>query len=97
MPGSQDLAADPVAAPPPAPAAPGRVTFAQLRSAAPHDPLIFRAYSEGHGRLSCRPGDLYTDPAIAARTHEIIRGRGTGPPITQPTRDQLLTALAPAP
>ncbi len=79
-----------------APAVPGRVTFAQLRSAAPYDPLIFRAYWKVMG-MSCRPGDVYTDPAIVARAHEIIRSRGTSPPMTQPTREQLLTALAPAP
>jgi hypothetical protein len=39
---------------------------------------------------------LYTGPAIVARTHEIIRNHGSGPPMTQPTRDQLLTALEPA-
>ena len=39
---------------------------------------------------------LYTDPAIVARTREIIRSRGGGPPMAQPTRQQLLTALAPA-
>lgn len=46
--------------------------------------------------MSCLPGDLYTDPAIVARTREIIRTRGSAPPMTQPTRRQLLTALAPA-
>ena len=84
------------APPPSAPAVPGRVTFAQLRGAAPYDPLIFRAYWKVMG-MSCRPGDVYTDPAIAARAHEIIRSRGTSPPMTQPTRERLLTALAPAP
>ena len=80
---------------PAAPAVPGRVTFAQLRSAAPYDPLVFRAFWKVMG-MSGRPGDLYTDPAIVARTREIIRDRGSAPPMTQPTREQLLTALAPA-
>ena len=78
------------------PAVPGRVTFAQLRSAAPDDPLIFRAYWKVMG-MSCRPGDAYTDPAIVARTHGIIGSRGTAPPLAQPAREQLLTALAPTP
>ena len=43
-----------------------------------------------------RPGDFYTDPAIVARTREIIRSRGSAPPMSQPTREQLLTALSPA-
>ena len=80
---------------PAAPAVPGRVTFGQLRSAAPYDPVVFRAFWKIMG-MSCRPGDLYTDPAIVARTREIIRDRGSAPPMTQPTREQLLTALAPA-
>ena len=68
---------------------------AQLRSAAPHDAMIYRAFWKVMG-MACRPDDLYTDPAIVARTHEIIRNHGSGPPMTQPTRDQLLTALEPA-
>ena len=46
--------------------------------------------------MSGRPGDFYTDPAIVARAREIIRSRGSAPPMTQPTRPQLLAALAPA-
>ncbi len=62
--------------------------------AAPCDPMIYRAFWKVMG-MACRPGDLYTDPAIVARTREIIRGRGSGPPMTQPTRGQLLAALKP--
>ena len=46
--------------------------------------------------MFCRPGDLYTGPAIVARAREIIRDRGGASPMTQPSREQLLTALAPA-
>lgn len=70
----------------------GRVGYAQLRSAAPYDPMIFRAFWTVMG-MAGRPDELYTDPAIVARTQEIIGQHGSGPPLAQPTRDQLLTAL----
>jgi hypothetical protein len=43
--------------------------------------------------MVCRPDDVYTDPAVVARTQEIIRDHGSGPPIAQPTREQLTAAL----
>jgi hypothetical protein len=43
--------------------------------------------------MVCLPDKVYTDPAIVARTNEVIRTRGAGPPIAQPTRAQLLKAL----
>jgi hypothetical protein len=57
--------------------------------------MIYRAFWRVMG-MACSPDDLYTDPDIVARTHEIIRNHGSAPPMAQPTRDQLLTALEPA-
>jgi 2-polyprenyl-6-methoxyphenol hydroxylase-like FAD-dependent oxidoreductase len=79
-------------APPPTDDAERRVTYAQLRNAAPFDPTVFRAFWRVMGMV-CPPDSVYTDPAIVERTHDVIRSRGSGPPITQPTREQLLTAL----
>ncbi len=73
-----------------------RVTYAQLRNAAPFDPTVFRAFWKVMGMV-CLPDAVYTDPTIVARTRDVIRNRGGGPPITQPTREQLLAALRRAP
>jgi flavin-dependent dehydrogenase len=80
-------------APDPPPAASGRVTYAQLRAAAPFDPTAFRAFWKINGMI-CRPGDVYSDPHVVACTQEVLRQRRSGPPAAQPTRDQLLAALA---
>jgi hypothetical protein len=80
-------------APAPAPATSGdRTGYAELRSAAPYDPLIFRAYWQVMG-MACEPDARYTDPVIVARAHEVIGRHGRAPPLAQPSRDQLLTAL----
>ena len=81
---------------PPVPETTDRVTFGQIRSAAPFDPLVFRAFWKVMG-MACLPNEVYTDPAIVARTHDVIGTRGGGPPMTQPTREQLLTALGRTP
>jgi 2-polyprenyl-6-methoxyphenol hydroxylase-like FAD-dependent oxidoreductase len=80
-------------APDPPPVSSGRVSYAQLRAAAPFDPVAFRAFWKINGMI-CRPGDVYTDPHVVACTQQVLRQRGSGPPMTQPTRDQLLAALA---
>jgi hypothetical protein len=36
---------------------------------------------------------LHSTPAIVARTREVISRHGSAPPLTQPTREQLLTTL----
>jgi 2-polyprenyl-6-methoxyphenol hydroxylase-like FAD-dependent oxidoreductase len=69
-----------------------RITYAQLRNAAPYDPTVFRAFWKVMG-MTCPPETVYTDPAVVARTKEVIRTHGSGPPIAQPTREQLLAAL----
>ena len=81
-------------APPPPPAeTPGRVTYSQLRAAASYDPAAFRAFWKINGMV-CPPGEVYTDPDVVACTREILRRHGAAPPVAQPTREQLLTALA---
>jgi 2-polyprenyl-6-methoxyphenol hydroxylase-like FAD-dependent oxidoreductase len=80
-------------APPPPPAgAPGRVTYSQLRVAAFYDPAAFRAFWKINGMI-CPPEEVYTDPEVVARTHETLRRNGAAPPVAQPTREELLTAL----
>ena len=79
--------------PPPPPATtPGRVTYSQLRVAAFYDPAAFRAFWKVTGMI-CPPDQVYTDPDVVACTHETLRRNGSAPPIAQPTREELLTAL----
>ncbi len=78
-------------APPPPPAT-GPVTYAQLRAAAPFDPVAFRAFWTVMGMLR-RPDEVYRDPEVIERTRAANRAHGVGPPLAQPTRDQLLRAL----
>jgi len=81
-------------APPPRPSqTPGQVTYSQLRAAASWDPIAFRAFWKINGMI-CPPGEVYTDPDVVARVQETLRRHGTAPPVAQPTREQLLTALA---
>jgi hypothetical protein len=44
--------------------------------------------------MICPPGEVYTDPDVVARVQETLRRQRTAPPVAQPTREQLLTALA---
>ena len=78
-------------APPPS-QTPGRVTYSQLRVAASYDPIAFRAFWKINGMI-CPPEEVYTDPDVVACTQETLRRSGAGPPVIQPTREQLLTAL----
>jgi hypothetical protein len=80
-------------APPPRPSqTPGRVTYFQLRVAASWDPTAFRAFWKINGMI-CPPDEVYTDPDVVARTQETLRRHRGAPPVAQPTREQLLTAL----
>jgi len=81
-------------APPPPPSeTPGRVTYSQLRVAASYDPTAFRAFWNINGMV-CLPDEVYTDPDVVACTRETLRRHGAAPAVAQPTRGQLLTALA---
>jgi len=77
---------------PPPSRTPGRVTYSQLRVAASYDPIAFRAFWKINGMI-CPPVEVYTDPDVVARTQETLRRHGAAPPVAQPTREQLLTAL----
>jgi hypothetical protein len=78
--------------PPPPAESPGRVTYSQLRAAAAHDPAVFRALWKING-MTCLPDRVYTDPDVVARTHETLKRHSAVPPVAQPTREELLTAL----
>jgi hypothetical protein len=80
-------------APDPQPVSSGRVSFAQLRAAAPFDPAVFRAFWKIMGMI-CPPAQVYTDPHVVARTQHVLSRRRAGPPMVQPTREQLLAALS---
>jgi 2-polyprenyl-6-methoxyphenol hydroxylase-like FAD-dependent oxidoreductase len=82
-------------APAAAPVRSDRVTFSELRTAAPYDPTTFRAFWKVMGLIS-RPDDVYTDTDVIRRTRTALRHHTTGSPIAQPSREELLTALAPA-
>jgi 2-polyprenyl-6-methoxyphenol hydroxylase-like FAD-dependent oxidoreductase len=75
------------------PETPGRVSYSQLRVAASYDPTAFRAFWKINGMV-CPPDEVYTDPDIVACTRQVLSQHGSGPPVAQPTREQLLTALA---
>jgi hypothetical protein len=70
----------------------GRVSFWQLRMAAPFDPTAFRAVWKLMGMIG-QPDEVYTDPQVVHRTQQVLRHHPGGPPIAQPTRKQLLDAL----
>jgi 2-polyprenyl-6-methoxyphenol hydroxylase-like FAD-dependent oxidoreductase len=75
------------------PDTPGRVSYPQLRVAATYDPTAFRAFWKINGMV-CPPEQVYIDPDVVARTRATLRQHGSGPPTVQPTRGQLLAALA---
>ena len=92
-------------APPPPPLHPDRISFTQLRVAASFDPTAFRAFWKLMFML-CQPDDVYRDPHIVACTQDALRSRGMDvlqprghldPGIAQPTRQQILAALATPP
>ncbi len=89
-------------APPPPPPESDRIGFTQLRVAASFDPTAFRAFWKLMFML-CQPDDVYRDPHIVACTQDALRSRGMDvlqprghldPGIAQPTRQQILAALA---
>ena len=74
------------------PAAANRVSYPQLRVAGCYDPVAFRAFWKINGMV-CPPEAVYTDPHVVACTREALSRYGSGPPVAQPTRAQLLAAL----
>jgi 2-polyprenyl-6-methoxyphenol hydroxylase-like FAD-dependent oxidoreductase len=71
----------------------GRVSYAELRTAAQFDPVAARAFWKVMGMIA-DPEAVYTDPKVVASTRAALERHGSGPAIAQPTRDQLLQALA---
>ena len=65
---------------------PSRITYAQLRAAAPSDPAAFRAFWKIMGMI-CLPEEVYTDPRVVACTQEVLNRRGHQPPMAQPSRE----------
>ncbi len=55
-------------------------------------PVLSAAGLPGDGD-GVRAGGALHRPAIVARTREVISRHGSAPPLTQPTREQLLTTL----
>jgi len=41
-----------------------------------------------------RPDEVYTNGEVAACTREVLKHHPSGPPMAQPTRQELLAALA---
>lgn len=80
-------------APDPPPLSSDRVAFWQLRMAAPFDPTAFRAVWKLMGMI-VQPEAVYTDPEVVHRTQQALDHRPGGPSLTQPTREELLAALA---
>jgi 2-polyprenyl-6-methoxyphenol hydroxylase-like FAD-dependent oxidoreductase len=70
-----------------------RVTYAQLRLAAAFDPTAFRAFWKIQGMI-CQPGKIYTDPQVVACTRGVVDHVSNEASMAQPTRKQLLAALA---
>jgi hypothetical protein len=80
--------------PPQQPAASSeRVTYAELREAATVDPSAYRAFWKVNGMI-CRPDEVYADPEVVACTRDALAVPGSGTAIAQPTREELLAALA---
>jgi 2-polyprenyl-6-methoxyphenol hydroxylase-like FAD-dependent oxidoreductase len=80
-------------APDPPPVLPDRVSYAQIRAAALLNPTAFRALWTINGMLR-QPAEVYTDPQVVACTQQVLKQLSGAQPVTGPTRQQLLTALA---
>ncbi|MDQ4115997.1 MAG: FAD-dependent monooxygenase [Actinomycetota bacterium] len=78
--------------PPAPPPAQEVVTFAELRAAAQTDPVAFRGVLRTMGAVG-RPADIYRDRDLVARVRTALAD-GAPPPMPQPTREQLETALS---
>jgi len=74
------------------PQGPGRVSYAEVRTAMPFDPVAFRAFWRIMG-MQGLPEEIYTDPEVIASTRRVLATPGAVPPPVQPTRDELEAAL----
>ena len=80
-------------APEPPPSRTDRVTYAQLRGAAMFDATAFRAFWTVQGMVR-RPQEVYADPEVISAVHDTLEHHKDDPAMPQPTRDQVLAALA---
>jgi flavin-dependent dehydrogenase len=76
----------------PRPSGPAAALGAALARAMPHDPDIFRAFTEIVGCLTL-PGVVFTRPGFAERVLEVAGRHEVAPPLG-PTRDELLRLIA---
>jgi hypothetical protein len=74
------------------PPAPGRVSYTEVRTAMPYDPVAFRAFWRVMG-MQGLPEEIYTDPEVIASTRRVLATPGAVPPLVQPSRDELEAAL----
>lgn len=85
--------------PPPAPAAPGRVAFAELARTASSDPMLFRAWVRMQGMLST-PDNVLGDQTVvhAVRSADLSGGQdeSASPTPPGPGREELLSVVASA-
>jgi hypothetical protein len=77
---------------PESPDAPDRVSYAEVRTAMPYDPVAFRAFWRVMG-MQGLPEEIYSDPEVVASTRRVLATPGAVPPLVQPTRDELEAAL----
>ena len=80
-------------APDPPPSRGDRVTYAHLRGAAMFDATAFRGFWNVQGMVR-RPQEVYGDPEIISAVHDTLEHHKGDPAVPQPTRDQVLAALA---
>jgi len=78
---------------PQTPDSPDRVSYAEVRTASPYDPVAFRAFWRIMG-MQALPEEIYTDPEVIASTRRILATPGAIPPPVQPTREELEAALS---
>jgi 2-polyprenyl-6-methoxyphenol hydroxylase-like FAD-dependent oxidoreductase len=83
------ISGDPLEEQPPAP---GRVSYAEVRTAMPYDPVAFRAFWRVMG-MQGLPAEIYSDPEVIASTRRLLATPDAVPPPAQPTRDELEAAL----
>jgi 2-polyprenyl-6-methoxyphenol hydroxylase-like FAD-dependent oxidoreductase len=70
-----------------------RVTYGTLRIASQFDPIAFRAFWKIMGMV-VQPNEIYADPRVVTATHAALERYGPGLGMAQPTRAELLAALA---
>jgi hypothetical protein len=80
-------------APQPPAQGPDRVTFVEVRAAAQFDATAFRALWRIHGMVQ-KPAEVYADPEVVSRTRQALARNQDRSPIAEPTREQLMAALA---